>query len=297
MSLADPIEPNPQAAPTPTKPEWLVGSDEGARAEAETGPSTRRGDAGRRPEASPHAPTERPRLELVPPRDAAKTASSSPEVSPGVAPEPPSAPEASAEDSAGKGAWKAAASSVPRLRQQPAASAQPAEAEAFQGFAQDTVMTKGATIGGGPGGTASDPVGEGANEDTMPLAEDPPFWVQWIEQLRALPRPVMIGAVVALALGAAAWMFYPRGTPGVSLAQIRQRPEAFEGRSVHVNGRAGEAFSVGESYVFDLVQGRDTIVVYSRTSPPQLHQKVGVDGTVSIGYLDGVPRVAVLENP
>lgn len=286
MSLAEPIEPNPQAAPTQTKPEWLVGADEGARAEEESGP--------RRPDAS-RAPKPKPRLELMSAIDAAETVVSPPAESPDVAPEPPLAPEVAADDSAGKGAWKAAASSVPRLRQQPAASAQPAEAEAFQGFAQDAVM--GAVIVGGPGGP--DPAGAGANADpdTMPLAEDPPFWVQWIEQLRALPRPVMIGAAVALALGAAVWMFYPRGTPGVSLAQIRQRPEAFEGRSVHVNGRAGESFSVGGSYVFDLVQGRDTIVVYSRTSPPRMHQKVGVDGTVSIGYLDGVPRVAVLENP
>jgi alanine racemase len=49
--------------------------------------------------------------------------------------------------------------------------------------------------------------------------------------------------------------------------------------------------------VYNLRQGRDTIVVYSRTRRPALHEHVKATGTVSIGYLDGVPRVALLEEP
>jgi len=287
MSLSEPIEPNPQAAPSPSaKPDWLVGADEGASAEAER-PT--------RPMAPmPPARRDPPDLKLVPGRDEATAEPDDSEATTEAAPEQDEVAGPPAAETAGTNPWKAAASSVPRLRQQPAARAQLAEAEAFQGFAQDALPSKGGI--GGPGMAASDD-GGGDGGALTPLATEPPFWAQWLEQLRVLPKPVMIGAVVVVALGAAVWMFFPRGTPGVSLAQIRQRPEAFEGRSVHVNGRAGEAFSVGGSYVFDLYQGRDTIVVYSRTSPPRLNQRVGVDGTVSIGYLDGVARVALLENP
>jgi hypothetical protein len=81
----------------------------------------------------------------------------------------------------------------------------------------------------------------------------------------------------------------------VSLSRIRQHPEVFDGRLVAVRGEAGETFSIGGSYVFNLRQGRDTIVVYSRTRRPSLHENVRATGTVSIGYLDGVPRVALFE--
>jgi hypothetical protein len=52
---------------------------------------------------------------------------------------------------------------------------------------------------------------------------------------------------------------------------------------------------MGASYVFNLRQGRDTIVVYSRTRRPRLHETVRATGIVSIGYLDGAPRVALFE--
>ena len=129
------------------------------------------------------------------------------------------------------------------------------------------------------------------------LAQDPPFWIQWIEQLQAVPRPLVIALSAVLVLGVAAYAFWPRETQGVALTQIRQRPEAYEGRSVRVAGKAGDAFAVGGSYVYNLYQGRDTIVVYTRQGPPRLNSRVNVAGTVSIGYLDGVPRVALLESP
>lgn len=289
MSCAEPIEPSdPQAGggdvPTPTKPDWLVGADESIG--RETGDPRSSGgntDDPRRPVAP--APKDRkvePHLKLVAAQEAP----------------PPPTSEAPAGEPAGTVAWKAAASSVPRLRQQPAASNQPAASESFTGFAQDAIMTTSASAIGGRGAqSAAELLGGSAGEGAMPLAQDSPFWVDWLERLQSLPRPVMIGAGAVLVLGALAYLLYPRDTPGVSLAQIRQHPEAYEGRSVRVGGKAGEAFSVGGSYVYSLYQGRDTVVVYSRTRPARLHERVKVDGTVSIGYLDGAPRVAVLENP
>jgi hypothetical protein len=280
MSRAESIEPlDPREGgsdpPPSSKPDWLVGSDD----------VTRDPDGARR-QGPPPRSDRKPYLELVREDDS------------------PPAPEDSDDDSAevdappaagatGKGAWKAAASSVPRLRQQPAAARQPDEQESFAGFAQDAMMANAPAIGSSG---SAEMAGADGGKAAMPLAQAPPFWIDWLERLGSVPRPVMIGAGVVLVLGLMVYLLYPRGTPGVSLAQIQQHPEAYTGRSVLVKGKAGESFSVGGSYVYNLYQGRDSIVVYSRTTPPRLRERVKVEGTVSIGYLDGVPRVALLES-
>ena len=46
----------------------------------------------------------------------------------------------------------------------------------------------------------------------------------------------------------------------------------------------------------DLVQGRDTIVVFTRTQMPTAHAVVTVKGQVSTGFLDGAPRQALFED-
>lgn len=290
MSRAEPIEPieptEPRGGgsdvPAPAKPDWLVGADE----------VTRDPDGPRRAIA-PTGQDRKPavHLELVAPlKDSTPASEASDDPAEEVA--PPA--EAPAPESEGAVVWKAAASSVPRLRQQSAADSQAEVPESFAGFAQDAMMSNAPDVGGRG---AAELLGAGTGEDVMPLAKAPPFWVEWLEHLGAVPRPVMIGVGVVLVIGLMVYLLYPRGTPGVSLAQIQQHPEAYDGRSVRVGGRAGESFSVGGSYVFNLVQGRDTIVVYSRTRPPRIRQRVSVDGIVSIGYLDGVPRVALLESP
>ena len=146
--------------------------------------------------------------------------------------------------------------------------------------------------------TAGGPPGEPPPEAVSPL-DQPPGLLAWLDHLRVLRRPpVAIAAASVLALGIAVACFLhsnPRGATNASLARIRQQPEAFEGRVVVIDGRAGETFPVGQSFVFDLYQGRDTIVVYSRTRRPQANEAVTVRGTISVGYMDGVPRLALLE--
>ncbi len=202
-------------------------------------------------------------------------------------------------EAGGPVAWKAAASSVPRLRQKPAASTDPAAADSFPGFTQDALPSRNPapsierearSLLGVPD---EDPL-----PDAMPLAADLPLWQIWLERVASLPRPVLLATGAALLVVVAATFFLlPRDGAPVSLARLRQQPEAFDGRTVRVRGKAGETFSIGGSYVFSLCQGRDTIVVYSRTRRPSPHQDVQASGTVSIGYLDGVPRVALLEDP
>jgi hypothetical protein len=187
--------------------------------------------------------------------------------------------------------WKAAASSVPKLRQQPASLPDPASGETeFPGFAQDAI---GADYGEGAATTSG-----GESGARSPLSAELPLWEAWLERARALPRTIVIGVSAAVLVVAALFAFLlPHGPASIPLARIRQHPEAYDGRVVKVQGRAGETFSVGGNYVFDLRQGRDTIVVYSRTRRPSLHERVEATGMVSIGYLDGAPRLALFEEP
>jgi hypothetical protein len=241
-------------------------------------------------EKGPRAPVT-PRA--VPPARPAEPAMGAPPSSPG----PAEAPVEQADESPVP--WKAAASSVPKLRQQPV-SYEPADREgSFQGFAQDAVPAR------GPAGTREfQPLETEAGPDdgpgapAMPLAVAPPFWDVWLERARALPTPVVLGACGVLVLGVVLmFALRPGEQPSVSLSRIRQHPEAFDGQRVAVRGKAGETFQIGGSYVFDLRQGRDTIVVYSRTQRPSLHQEVLATGRLSIGYLDGAPRLALFEEP
>lgn len=204
-------------------------------------------------------------------------------------------------DKAGEGPvpWKAAASSVPKLRQQPVPYEPADTEESFQGFAQDAVSARGpAMIRESPRLEADAGPDDGPGLPVMPLAVAPPFWEVWLERARALPTPVVLGACAVLVLAAVlVFVLRPGEQASVSLSRIRQHPEAFDGQRVVVRGKAGEAFLVGGSVVFNLRQGRDTIVVYSRTQRPALHQDVLAAGRLSIGYLDGAPRLALFEEP
>jgi len=64
---------------------------------------------------------------------------------------------------------------------------------------------------------------------------------------------------------------------------------------VAVSGRVGETFPVGGGYAFYLHQGRDTIVVFTRSRVPTFRQRVQIVGSVSTGFLEGVPRAAIFE--
>jgi len=188
---------------------------------------------------------------------------------------------------------------VPKLRQQPV-SHEPEDTEgSFQGFAQDAMPTRApAMVGEAPRLDGEAGPDDGAGAPAGPLAAALPLWEVWLERVRAVPAPLVLGAGAVLLL-AVVLMFAlrPSDREGVSISRIRQNPEAFDGRHVAVRGKAGETFLIGGSYVFHLRQGRDTIVVYSRTRRPSLHENVRAAGTVSIGYLDGTPRVALFEEP
>jgi hypothetical protein len=64
---------------------------------------------------------------------------------------------------------------------------------------------------------------------------------------------------------------------------------------VSVSGRVDEVFQVGGSWAWTLVQGRDTIVVFSRVRGPRERERVTVVGTVSRGWFGGESRLALFE--
>jgi len=124
-----------------------------------------------------------------------------------------------------------------------------------------------------------------------------PWWVIALDSLRT-SRSVQIGAAVALAalVLLACWL-WPRGAGITALSELRRHPSRFDGRTVTVRGRIGDdVFAVGAGWAFYLVQGRDTIVTFTRTQMPKPHQIITVKGQVSTGFLDGVPRQALFED-
>jgi len=83
--------------------------------------------------------------------------------------------------------------------------------------------------------------------------------------------------------------------PLVDLRRIHARPAEFEGHVVRVRGSIGQVFPMGDSYAYYLLQGRDTIVVYTHGGRPQPSADAEVCGSITIGYLDGSLRPALFE--
>jgi hypothetical protein len=114
------------------------------------------------------------------------------------------------------------------------------------------------------------------------------------EQLSKYP-PVMIVAVVAIAIIAALVMRPHNGEVTTSIAAIHKYPDRFDGRLVKVRGRVGDVFSVGGGYAFELCQGRESIVVFTRSRVPVRREEVTITGSISNGILDGKTREALFE--
>jgi hypothetical protein len=77
-------------------------------------------------------------------------------------------------------------------------------------------------------------------------------------------------AVVAMALR-------PKGVDDTtSISAIRHHPERFDGQAVKIRGKVGEVFIVGGGYAFYLHQGRDTMVVFTRSRVPVRSEHVTI---------------------
>ena len=94
---------------------------------------------------------------------------------------------------------------------------------------------------------------------------------------------------------AASLLFGPKDH-SIPLAKIRHNAREFDGQAVTVRGKVGEVYPVGGGYSFYLLQGRDTIVVFTRSRTPVSNERVSVSGVISTGVLNGEPHQALLEN-
>jgi len=104
---------------------------------------------------------------------------------------------------------------------------------------------------------------------------------------------IAIGVVAILAI--ASMVFFGPKDNGVSLSKIRHNSTAYDGQLVKVHGKVGEVYPVGGGYSFYLLQGRDTMVVFTRSRTPVTNERVSVSGVVSTGVLNGQVRQAILE--
>ena len=124
---------------------------------------------------------------------------------------------------------------------------------------------------------------------TLPL----PWWAQ-VPHLMRFDRRVQL-VLLSLVLVLAVMAFWPHAEKTISVGHLKQFADRYADTEVRVGGRVSEVFSVGGSWAYTLVQGRDTIVVFSRTRKPSPRENIVVIGTLSNGYLDGQSRAAIFE--
>jgi len=186
-------------------------------------------------------------------------------------------------------AWTGAASSVPKLSVVPTAQRPASLAAADEGEAPRDV---------GSHETEShvDPAADSPSRPTEPAFRPlhEPWYLVWLEALLT-NRQLQVFGVVVLAAVVGFFLWPRQGVQGASLGSILRHPERYEGRPIVVRGEVIETFDVGQGHAFQLRQGRDMVVVFSTLRDPRPHDRVQVTGTVSTGYLDGAPRVAIFE--
>ena len=190
-------------------------------------------------------------------------------------------------------AWTAASSSVPTLKRSAPVIPQPK----FNQLEDDDSSPSRAPEEEEGETTSIDSIEEVAPKrqpvvHLAPLKESP--WVVAMDMLRHNTQlQIGIGVVIVALL---AWTFWPRSETGVSVSRLRRHPEQFDGQMVRMHGKIGDVYEIAGGYTFYLLQGRDTMVVFTRTRVPVRDQNVSIRGTISTGYLDGVPRQALFED-
>jgi hypothetical protein len=133
-----------------------------------------------------------------------------------------------------------------------------------------------------------------ANRSRVRLAKNDPFDTI-LRGFQQLPRIAWIASAAALVIVAIASRALSPSERFVPISHIRANARQFDGRLVHLRGRVGQTFPVGGGYAFYLHDGADTMVVFTRLRAPVENDDIKLFGTVSTGYLDGVPRPAAFE--
>jgi hypothetical protein len=192
--------------------------------------------------------------------------------------------------------WRAASSSVPKLPSiKPSAEPAPRPPGPAEGpdsmAARDThehALVTPATARHLP-----PPPGEATMPAPLPPLPEP-WWMVLVDAIRT-NRRAQIVTLAVLAAVLVTVILLPQAPQGTPLATIHKDPAAWDGRTVTVSGRVQQAFPLAGGWSFYLVQGRDTMVTFTRSRTPVLGERVVVTGTINTGFLDGVPRQALFE--
>ncbi len=126
-----------------------------------------------------------------------------------------------------------------------------------------------------------------------PPPPPPPWWEPALVWARSPRGMVVIGGGIAL-LVAALVVLHPADRT-IRVSRIRRGGEGLDGQAVQVRGQVCDVYPVGDGYAFYLRQGRDTIVVFTRSRTPVRGETVTVKGVVSAASLRGQVHQAVLE--
>src|SRR5262249_7869408 len=122
-------------------------------------------------------------------------------------------------------------------------------------------------------------VGDDDGKPYVPRGERRGFQIDTSQLLLA----VLVGGATLLL---ATWGVNAFKNPSVAIRRIHNHPAEYDGHIVTVRGKVGDVFHVGGNYAYYLLQGRDTIVVYTHGPKPSLNATVVVHGSISIGYMD-----------
>jgi len=248
--------PNRAPSPDPARPDWLTrANDHSERTPAAPGPGARQ---------VPEAPRSRPAKPVQPPA--------------GAEPHRPTS-------------WTPAPGGVQKLETDTILSAHvphhgPAGVEpgSWEGTVKQVART--AKLAGGS------PQGGGSGTRRAPAAGASGFGRALA--LLSSPRVMLILVVAVIVMAVIA--LRPKGVDQTDrISAIRHHPERFDGKSVKIKGRVGEVFMVGGGYAFYLHQGRDTMVVFTRSRIPVRREEVTIAGSISNGMLDGRSRQALFE--
>jgi hypothetical protein len=301
--VAEPEQYDPEQKPDPNAPrpsiqkaDWVVGAEDGLAAELEG------------PKPGESRLTEAPKLVRPADPDADKPREPGRFGASGLFRKPlPGGPAPGAAQMPAMPSWDRAASSVPRMRTVESdlssvvkATPRAAEMAVAREFPMDDaeerarVAAEFAAQQREEAAILSRPHQVVAPQEFELPAVAPAWWTSLGSTLATDRR---VQAVIALALVAMlTFMFWPRGEKTTSIAHLKEHPESYADTPVRVGGRVSEVFAVGGSWAYTVVQGRDTIVVFSRTREPKVRERIEVVGTLSRGFLDGQSRVAIFES-
>ena len=299
--MGEPLPYDPEDRPKPDplrkqpdRADWLVGAEEGMSAEVS------RSQAGM---PSPFVPPKLARPdsgEIVAPRpgDGRPPFQAAKVPLPGAARAPLPIPPAAAP---AMPSWDRAQSSLPvmkREREGPPASSSPIP-ELARDFPMDDAEERAIIAAEQAERRAQDEAVATRPHAVVRPAEFeipvvPPSGLPKLQAALASDRRVQLALLLVVAV-VLAMTFWPREEKTVSVAHLKSEPERFADTQVRVSGKVVEIYPVGSSWAYALVQGRDTIVVFTRMGTPKLHEKRVVVGTLSNGYLDGMSRAAIFE--